>query len=413
MQELKANTAVDVLIGPHMDETDGITAMNGLTIEDEHVLLSKLGQALTAKTDANDAGNDADGYYNCPLDGTDTNSEGTLTLITHMTGALPVRHDYMVLSQAAWDSKYAAKDTGLMDVHVKTIEADAITPASIIDSSNFVIQALSITNQLDAGTVLVDGTTTLTGNVSFAGTFDIVGAATAGSVSIDAGFDVVGALTAGSVSIDSTFDIVGALTAGSVSIDSTFDVVGLLSAGSVAVDTTTILSGNVTLSGTLGVGATTLSSLTVTDNLLVSGQFNVTGTSTLTGAVAFSGGLTSDITGTLSTVSAVTAISANGITNASFHTDVGSTAIGTNRIGTATDKALDASMVDEDGSNAPTANSLKAYVNQTKKLIVNQMAITEANGNTTVLEDDDSTGHISVNAAFDSDSGTTTRLLLE
>ena len=119
--ELRANTAVDVLIGPHVDSTNGNTPEEGLTIEDEHVLLSKLGQALAAKTDANDAVHDDDGYYNCPLDTTDTNTEGTLVLTTHLSGALPVRHEYMILSEAAWDSKYVAKDNGFMDVNIKTI----------------------------------------------------------------------------------------------------------------------------------------------------------------------------------------------------------------------------------------------------------------------------------------------------
>ncbi len=121
MQHLRANTAVDVLIGPFMDEDDGKTTEEALTIEDEHVLLSKLGQGLAAKNDANDAVHDANGYHNCPLNTTDTASEGTLVLTCHMTGALPVRHEYMVLSEAAWDSLYVAKDDGFMDVNIKTV----------------------------------------------------------------------------------------------------------------------------------------------------------------------------------------------------------------------------------------------------------------------------------------------------
>lgn len=124
MQELRANTAVDVLIGPFVDEDDGKTAEEGLTLAQADVKLSKLGQALAQKTDANAATHDSDGYYNCPLDTTDTASEGCLTLIVHESGALPVRHDYMVLSEAAWDSKYVAKDTGFMDVNIKAVSED-------------------------------------------------------------------------------------------------------------------------------------------------------------------------------------------------------------------------------------------------------------------------------------------------
>jgi len=124
MQLLKANTAVDVLIGPFLDSTDGNTTEEALTIEDEHVLLSKNGQALAAKNDANDAGHDDLGYYNCPLNTTDTNTEGTLDICVHMSGALAVRHQFMVIAEAAWDSLCAAKDTGYMDVNVKAVSED-------------------------------------------------------------------------------------------------------------------------------------------------------------------------------------------------------------------------------------------------------------------------------------------------
>lgn len=120
--ELRANTAVDILIGPFVDDTDGKTAETGLTIDVE---LSKLGQALANKSDAtapvHDAAGDIDGYYNCELDTTDTNTEGTLTVVCFAAGALPVRHDFMVLAEAAWDSKYVAKDDGFMDVNIKTV----------------------------------------------------------------------------------------------------------------------------------------------------------------------------------------------------------------------------------------------------------------------------------------------------
>jgi len=101
---LKQSTSVDVLIGPFMDEDDGKTTEEALTIEDEHVLLSKLGQALAAKNDANDATHDDLGYYNCPLNATDTNTLGTLQLCCHMAGALPVYHEYMVVTANVWDT---------------------------------------------------------------------------------------------------------------------------------------------------------------------------------------------------------------------------------------------------------------------------------------------------------------------
>jgi hypothetical protein len=101
---LKVSTAVDVLIGPFVDDADGNTEENGLTIEDSDVLLSKNGGALTAKHDANDAVFDAIGYYTCPLDVTDTNTLGRLQLCCHMGGALTVYHEYNVVTANVYDT---------------------------------------------------------------------------------------------------------------------------------------------------------------------------------------------------------------------------------------------------------------------------------------------------------------------
>jgi len=112
--------------------------------------------------------------------------------------------------------------------------------------------SLSVTGQLDAGNVLVDTTTVLTGTTTLTG----------------------------AVSLGSTLGITGATTLASLSIT------GQLDAGNILVDTTTVLTGNVTLSGTLGTGAVTLSALTVTSALTTgsivnNGVFTQTGTHTI------------------------------------------------------------------------------------------------------------------------------------
>ena len=119
---LRANTAVDVLIGPFIDKTDGNTTEDGLTLPQAEIKLSKNGQALAQKNDSTTAAFDDDGYYNCELDATDTNTEGQLVLIVHQSAnALPVRHEYNIMAEAAWDSLYVAKDDGFMDVNIKTV----------------------------------------------------------------------------------------------------------------------------------------------------------------------------------------------------------------------------------------------------------------------------------------------------
>lgn len=106
MHILKQSTAVDVLIGPFVDSDDGYTAETGLS---PSVKLSKNGQALAAKNDATTPVHDADGYYNCELDATDTNTVGTLVLsVVGDATSLPVRHEFQVVEEAIYDSLFAA-----------------------------------------------------------------------------------------------------------------------------------------------------------------------------------------------------------------------------------------------------------------------------------------------------------------
>jgi hypothetical protein len=124
MLELQANTAVTLKIGPFIDETDGKTAETALTITQAEVRLSKNGGNIAQKNEATSCTHDELGVYGCPIDATDTNTEGRLQLWVHESGALPVFHEFMVLAQAAYISKYTAKDTGFMDVNVKAISED-------------------------------------------------------------------------------------------------------------------------------------------------------------------------------------------------------------------------------------------------------------------------------------------------
>ena len=174
--DLRANTAVDVLIGPFVDKTDGNTTEDALTLTAAEIKLSKNGQALTLKSDVTSALFDDDGYYNCELDATDTNTEGNLVLIVHQSAnALPVRHEYNVLSVAAWDSLYAVKDTGFMDVNVKEFGDDA---QSMTDLKDFADAGYDPATNKVQGVVLADTVTTYTGNTKQTGdSFLRIGAA--------------------------------------------------------------------------------------------------------------------------------------------------------------------------------------------------------------------------------------------
>ena len=106
---LRQSTAVDILIGPYLDDADADTPATALTLDVE---LSKNGQGLANKNDVtepvHDAGGTIDGYYNCELDVTDTNTVGQLTVVVHHADALPTRQDYQVMTQIAYDDQFAA-----------------------------------------------------------------------------------------------------------------------------------------------------------------------------------------------------------------------------------------------------------------------------------------------------------------
>jgi hypothetical protein len=147
---LRQSTAVDVLIGPFVDSADGDTEETALTISQGDVLLSKNGQPAAQKNDATACAHDADGFYNCELDATDTNTVGQLTLYVHEAGALAVRHDFQVIEEAVYDILYAASATGA--VPVASIAANAITATAMAsDAITAAKLAADVTTELQSG----------------------------------------------------------------------------------------------------------------------------------------------------------------------------------------------------------------------------------------------------------------------
>lgn len=149
---LKQSTAVDVLLGPFVDSTDGDTEEVALTIEDSDVRLSKNGQTAGAKADITNAAHDADGFYNCELDATDTNTVGTLALYVHVAGALAVRHDFQVVEQDVYEFFFATGSTP--DADVAAILAD--TGELQVDDIPGLIAALNNISSANVNTEVVD-----------------------------------------------------------------------------------------------------------------------------------------------------------------------------------------------------------------------------------------------------------------
>ena len=118
---LKAGTVATLKLGPFLDNTDGDTVEDGLTLTQADIRLSKNGGNFAQKTEATNATIDELGYYDCPIDATDTNTEGRLKVIVHEAGALMVVQTYMVVNANVFDSLYAAATTDYLQVDLLQI----------------------------------------------------------------------------------------------------------------------------------------------------------------------------------------------------------------------------------------------------------------------------------------------------
>lgn len=212
---LKQSTAVDVLIGPFVDRTDGYTSETG---ESPSVKLSKNGQTLAAKNDATTPVHDADGYYNCELDATDTNTVGTLVAtVAASANALPVRHEFYVVEEAVYDVLYAASAEGPLQGTTAGNKLDVTaTGAAGIDWGN--VENKTTANDLSATDIqLCDTVTTLTGHTAQTGdSFARIGVAGAGLTAINLPnqtMDITGSITGNlSGSVGSVTGAVGSVT---------------------------------------------------------------------------------------------------------------------------------------------------------------------------------------------------------
>lgn len=101
---LKQSTAFTFRIGPFVDSTDGVTAETALTIAQADIQISKNGGAFAQTSASPTTTHDADGWYQCPLTSTDTNTLGPLTVQIVMAGALPVWEHFMVVPANVYES---------------------------------------------------------------------------------------------------------------------------------------------------------------------------------------------------------------------------------------------------------------------------------------------------------------------
>ena len=167
MQYLKADTATTIRIGPFVDDTDGVTAETGLTIAQADVRLSKNGAAAAQKSDATSATHDENGYYRVPLNGTDTNTEGTLEVCVTESGALPVIARYTVLAAEVYDSVVAGTDK--LQVDVTQVGGSSASVSTSVDANVVSVSGSTTAADILEAMMLASSTGTASGTVTTTG----------------------------------------------------------------------------------------------------------------------------------------------------------------------------------------------------------------------------------------------------
>ena len=135
---LKADTAVEVLIGPAVAVGDGFTPVTTLvlTSADEAELIKYNGattltgaaitNVLAALTSA------VDGYYSLEFTTGETDTEGPLWIVIQDDSLiLPIKHEFMVVNANVYDSMFAAAGTDKLQTDVTEIVGGTVpTPAT-------------------------------------------------------------------------------------------------------------------------------------------------------------------------------------------------------------------------------------------------------------------------------------------
>lgn len=167
---IKQSTQADFQFGPFVDSADGETSETGLTIS---VRLSKNGSAWAAQNNPVTPPHSERGFYSVRLDSTDTNTVGSLVVSASPSGAVPVKHEFMVLPAMVYNSIVAGTDT--LEVDTVAVSGDAtaadnleaaadgtgynlgggsIVAASVTDSAAIATAVLTASNGVETGYTL-------------------------------------------------------------------------------------------------------------------------------------------------------------------------------------------------------------------------------------------------------------------
>lgn len=237
---LKQSTAVTLKIGPFVDATDGASVEAGLTLSQADIRLSKNGGNIAQKNESTSCTYDEVGMYDCPIDTTDSNTLGRLQLIVTEAGALPVFHDYMVLTGQVWDSLFGADvlQVDLTQIAGATVSTTtAQLGVNMVSGSAGAITATVIAdNAIDAGAIAADAITAakiadnaitdakVAADVTIASVTGAVGSvATGGITAASLAADAITAATIADGAIDAATFAAGAIDASAIAANAITD----------------------------------------------------------------------------------------------------------------------------------------------------------------------------------------------
>ncbi|CAK0771354.1 hypothetical protein CCP3SC15_420028 [Gammaproteobacteria bacterium] len=303
-QWLKQSTAATIKMGPFLDDTDGKTAETGLTISQADIRLTKNGADVAQTHNAAGATHDEGGFYDIPLDTTDTNTLGRLKVFVEESGSLPVWQDFMVVPANVWDSMFGAA----------YLQVDLTQIATAAVSASTAQLGVNVVNWKGSAAAAMTGDAYAEAALVHAHAAGAETQATAAAASLaNGGFTDL--LIDG---IKTKTDYLPSATAGSAG--------GVFIAGSnAATSITTALTANITgnLSGTVGT-VTTLTNLpTIPNDWLAAAGVKADAVTKIQNGLATPTNITAGTITTATNVTTVNGIGANVITAASIAADAG------------------------------------------------------------------------------------------
>lgn len=122
---LRQSTASqEVPLGYFLDSTDGNTEETGLTIANTDIKIWKAGATTLANKNSGGATHISNGIYYAVLDATDTDTIGSLKIFVHVSGALAVALECVVLDEAVYDVQFGTTAPSTLTAAQVNTEAD-------------------------------------------------------------------------------------------------------------------------------------------------------------------------------------------------------------------------------------------------------------------------------------------------